>query len=257
MSESNIEATIRFSIVPEAVSDHEVSGLSANAVRLYAILDRYGNSEGALACPSRRTLARRCGLSIDTIDRVKDELVRSGYLEVIHRPADAGDHDTNEYRLHREGGRSDGGSRTRAATGSRTDAAGGSRTDAAQQRAPMTESSASPKGESGGEAQPNGQGFVGWFVDESRRVSGADPLPNALGRLGRDATKLAAQGVSEQTIRTAITELVETGMHVGAFAGLVDQVHRGGYRGGKRNGAGDLSATELMAQARELEAAGR
>lgn len=256
MSESSIEATIRFSIVPESVSDYEASGLSANAVRLYAILDRYGNSEGALACPSRRTLARRCGLSTDTIDRVKAELVRSGYLEVIRRPADAGDHDTNEYRLHREGGRTEGGSRTRAATGSRIGAGTGSRTDAAQQRAPMTESSASPNGESGGDAQPNGQSFVSFFVDESRRVSGKDPLTNALARLGRDAGKLAGQGVSEETIRTAITELVETGMHVGAFAGLVDQVHRGGYRGG-RNGSGDLTAADLMAKSRELEAAGR
>lgn len=245
---SSIDATIRFSVVPEAVSDFTVSGLSANAVRLYAILDRYGNSEDAIACPARSTLARRCGYSVDTVDRAKEELVNAGYLEVLTRRSQKGDPDTNEYRLHREGVAAP------VRLPSRIDAHRGSRTDAAQQRALLTESSGSTDVEPAG---ANGRDFVAWFVDEQVRVSGVAPLPRSLGRLGRDAKKLADQGVSEQTIRTAITELVESGMHVGAFAGLVDQVHRGGYKGRNGKPASGLGAKDLAERARELEAAGR
>ena len=223
----NIDATIRFSVVPESVADHSISGLSANAVRLYAILDRYGNSEGAVACPSRATLARRCGVSTDTVDRAKDELVKAGYLMESPRFGETGARTTNEYRLHRDP----------------------LRTGAAQQREPSTEI-VSPNGET------TGRDFVGFFVDESRRVTGTDPLDTAKARLGRDAAKLAKQDVTPETIRSAITELVEAGLGVGSFMGVADQMHRGGYRGRNGHRAG-LAAGDLAARARELEREGR
>ena len=244
-STRNIDATIRFSVVPESVADHEVSGLSANAVRLYAILDRYGNSEGAVACPSRATLAKRCGISVDTVDRVKRELVDAGLLEVVNRRHEKGDPDTNEYRLHREGVAAE------LRPPSRTGAARGSRTGAAQQKEPSTEGSVSTDVETAA----SGRDFVGFFVDECRRVTGADPLDTAKARLGRDAGKLAKQGVTPDTIRESITELVEAGLGVGSFLGVADQMHRGGYRGRSAARTG-LSARDLATRARELEEAG-
>jgi len=242
MAKSNIEASIRFSVVPEFVADARQSGLSANAVRLYAILDRYGNSEGAVATPARKTLAKRCGVSPATIDRAREELVAAGLLEVIVRRTDTGAQTSNEYRLHRvplcttdEG----------VITGDEGPLVMGDE----QQREPSTETSVSPSGETA--LEPS---FVAWFVDETRRVTGTDPLANAKARIGRDSRTLSGQGVTDVTIRAAITELVEAGLGVGSFLGIADQEHRGGYRGRRRNG---LSSTDLAKQALELEAAGR
>ena len=60
-----------FSILPEWVLDAEISH---GAVRLYALLARYTNSDQA-AWPSRATLATRLRTSKDTVDRLIKELV--------------------------------------------------------------------------------------------------------------------------------------------------------------------------------------
>jgi hypothetical protein len=55
------------------------------AVRLYAVLPRYGNSSGA-RMPGRATLARRLRKrSTDTVDRAMRELVGIGAVRVEHR----------------------------------------------------------------------------------------------------------------------------------------------------------------------------
>jgi hypothetical protein len=127
---TGIEADFRYSIVPEHLADAELGGLSHVAVRLYAILDRYGNSEGSQRVPGRALLARRVGCSLDTIDRAKAELVAAGYLEVRRRRSAEGDPDTNEYVLRRM----PAGVAAPMRPPSRTDAATGSRTHAAKQR---------------------------------------------------------------------------------------------------------------------------
>lgn len=84
---ARLDIEVRYSIVPEWVLDHEQGGLSANAVRLYAVLARYGNSEGASAFPSRSTLAKRMGVSkLETVDRAARELKEAGAVEVESRP---------------------------------------------------------------------------------------------------------------------------------------------------------------------------
>ncbi|WP_088318328.1 helix-turn-helix domain-containing protein [Kineosporia sp. R_H_3] len=72
----------RFSIVPEWVLDADVSDA---AVRLYAVLLRFGQSSGQ-RMPSRRTLADRLRKkSVDTVDRALKELVGIGAVEVTRR----------------------------------------------------------------------------------------------------------------------------------------------------------------------------
>jgi hypothetical protein len=121
-----------FAIVPEWVLDLPISD---RAVRLYAILSRYADSDG-YCWPSRRTLAERITCSVDTLDRAVRELVDGGVLEVTARYDDAGDRTSNGYLVRRLAPAPvPVGSRTPAATGSRTGAATGSRTGAALTRA--------------------------------------------------------------------------------------------------------------------------
>lgn len=96
---SEIQADFRFAIVPEQVVDHEQGGLTANEVRLYALLDRYGNGEGVQATPGRKALARRLGMSLNTLDRAREGLEAKGWLTTLRRT-----NDTSIYVLHRHPG---------------------------------------------------------------------------------------------------------------------------------------------------------
>lgn len=85
----------RFSMVPEWVLDADIGDC---ALRLYAVLLRYGNSTGA-RMPSRATLAARLHKkSVDTVDRALGELVRLGAIQVEHRWA-GHQRLTNRYRI--------------------------------------------------------------------------------------------------------------------------------------------------------------
>jgi len=92
-----------FAPVPEWVLDAAVSDC---AVRLFAVLLRYGQSSGA-RMPSRATLARRLRKgSTDTVDRAMRELVALGAVVVERRRAQ-GVNQTNRYHLrthHPDGG---------------------------------------------------------------------------------------------------------------------------------------------------------
>jgi hypothetical protein len=117
-----LEVEDRFAIVPEWLLDADVSDA---AVRLYAVLLRYGQSSGA-RMPSRSTLAARMRKkSTDTIDRAMRELVELGAVVVQHR-FDGGQRLTNKYlvrtsrprpREESEGGRNHAATPTDAATG--------------------------------------------------------------------------------------------------------------------------------------------
>jgi hypothetical protein len=123
----------RFAIVPEWLLDAEISDA---AVRLYAVLLRYGQSSGS-RMPSRATLARRLRKkSTDSVDRAMKELVGIGAVRIEHRYAGA-QRLTNAYHVRTsrpprsEPPRPpDTGSRKSAATP--TPAARGGRTDAAR-----------------------------------------------------------------------------------------------------------------------------
>lgn len=85
----------RFEIVPEWLLDAEIGDA---AVRLYAVLLRYGQSSGA-RMPSRSTLARRLRKkSTDSVDRAMKELVSIGAVRIEHR-YDGAQRLTNAYHL--------------------------------------------------------------------------------------------------------------------------------------------------------------
>jgi hypothetical protein len=122
----------RFAIVPEWLLDADVGDC---AIRLYAVLLRYGNTSGA-RMPGRATLARRLRKrSTDTVDRAMRELVAVGAVRVEHRYAGR-QRLTNRYHVQTSrpdsprsaAGVSAGGGRIHAATGA--EPGGGDRTDA-------------------------------------------------------------------------------------------------------------------------------
>ena len=123
----------RFAIVPEWLLDADIGDA---AVRLYAVLLRYGQSSGA-RMPSRATLARRMHKkSTDSVDRALKELVAIGAVVIEHR-YDGGQRLTNAYHLRTSRPAQSapepppkGGGRKNAAT--RADRAGGGRIDAAR-----------------------------------------------------------------------------------------------------------------------------
>jgi hypothetical protein len=85
----------RFAIVPEWLLDADISDA---AVRLYAVLLRYGQTSGA-RMPSRTTLARRLHKkSTDTIDRALKVLVGIGAVVIEHR-YDGAHRLTNAYHV--------------------------------------------------------------------------------------------------------------------------------------------------------------
>ncbi len=85
----------RFSMVPEWVLDADIGDC---ALRLYAVLLRYGNTTGA-RMPARTTLAARLHKkSTDTVDRALAELVALGAVQVEPRWAGR-QRLTNRYRI--------------------------------------------------------------------------------------------------------------------------------------------------------------
>jgi len=71
----------RFAIVPEWVLDLDVSDA---ALRLYALLLRYGGTSGA-RMPSRRLLAEWMRRSVDSVDRAVRDLETAGLVRVERR----------------------------------------------------------------------------------------------------------------------------------------------------------------------------
>lgn len=77
-----------FAILPMWVLE---AGVSGNAVRAYAILASYANRETGEAFPSRKTMAKRLGVSVDTIDRGIKELEEAQAVTVAYRYEDPSD----------------------------------------------------------------------------------------------------------------------------------------------------------------------
>jgi hypothetical protein len=147
----------RFAIVPEWLLDAEISD---SAVRLYAVLLRYGQSSGA-RMPPRSTLARRMHKkSTDSVDRAMKDLVRIGAVKVEHR-FDGGQRLTDAYRVRTSrpgrsepptptdvGSRRSAATRKKAARGGRTDAAGGA-ADSEHDPEHLTQSTTTCSGDAG------------------------------------------------------------------------------------------------------------
>lgn len=107
MSDTASSAFPPFTIIPNMVL---FSGVSANAVRLYALLQHYATMPLG-AVPSRATLGQQMGgVSRDTVDRALKELVIEGFVVVTNRwlhqdktvsdiYAPGAEPTTNQYRL--------------------------------------------------------------------------------------------------------------------------------------------------------------
>jgi hypothetical protein len=80
--EQSIRLERRFAIIDEWLLDLDISD---RAVRLYAVLARYADSETHKAYPSRETLAERLRCSTKSVDRAAQELVESGAMTKQHR----------------------------------------------------------------------------------------------------------------------------------------------------------------------------
>lgn len=85
-----------FSIVPEWVLNLHIS---SNAVRLYAILQRYADKDSGKCHPSRKTLADRCMISVSSLDRALAELIDAGAVNKKHRVNASGDMTSNQYTV--------------------------------------------------------------------------------------------------------------------------------------------------------------
>lgn len=88
-----VKAEYLFAIVPEWVL---YANISAHAVRLYAVLNRYAQGKGE-CYPSRKRLAGHLAVSKDTIDRALDDLVELGAIEVTKRQTERGEWRSNLY----------------------------------------------------------------------------------------------------------------------------------------------------------------
>jgi len=124
-----VSAEERFAIVPEWVLDAEIS---AQAIRLYAVLARYADQSNR-ANPSRRAIAERMHCSRDTVDRALRELQAIGAVQVVPQTSEHGDPTSNLYVLAvRPPSRMDAPTPPQeCGDGGRTDAERGGRTDAA------------------------------------------------------------------------------------------------------------------------------
>lgn len=91
-----INADNYFAIIPEWVL---YQAPSANAVRVYAVLQRFADKDSGQCYPSRKTLADRCLLSLSSLDRAISELIAMGALLKQSRKSDAGDYTSNIYTV--------------------------------------------------------------------------------------------------------------------------------------------------------------
>lgn len=181
-----LDVETHFAMVPEWVLDSPISDC---AVRLYAVLVRYGQSSGARV-PGRATLARRLRKqSVDTVDRAMKELVGIGAVEIEHRRQGTRQL-TNRYLV-----------RTAAAGGGRTDAATPGRNSAASPTAKATQPRRSAAGPSRTDTATPAASL--WPNPESLTQSPTSPPPAREADAGRqeevDGNRklLAACGISD------------------------------------------------------------
>ena len=84
---------LHFAIVPRWICRHP--DLTAQAVRLYAVLADHANTDGK-SFPKRRTLARECGSAVATIDRALMLLITTKCMSIHHRKGRS-----SVYTIHR------------------------------------------------------------------------------------------------------------------------------------------------------------
>lgn len=193
----NVDADVRFAIVPEWVI---YAPVSANAVRLYAVLARHADKDDAATFVSRATLARKARVSADTVDRALKELLDLGALiRTRRRVIGSKENDTNLYtvisRAPEVAAPVPLPSRKDAGTGGRNAAARGGRTRAAENESPLNERSFNEK-----RAQSEAE-FEAFWASYPKRVGKGQ---------ARRAFKAARAKVDLQTLGAALEAYCES-----------------------------------------------
>lgn len=99
MADNNeVDADLKFSIIPEWLLDSDVSH---KAIRVYAIIARYADSNTLTAWPARQTIATRANCTVKSVDRAVSELVEIGALSKEIRRDEKGGNHTSLYTLKR------------------------------------------------------------------------------------------------------------------------------------------------------------
>ena len=74
--------------------------LKPRDLSVYFCLCRHACNEGGTCFPSRRTIARECGISgAETVDRALKVLLELGLIEKQHQVAENGSYRSNLYRV--------------------------------------------------------------------------------------------------------------------------------------------------------------
>ena len=95
---SSAESDNYFAIVPEWILYSQKSPV---AICVYAVLNRYANQQGT-CFPSRKTIAEKIRVSVNTVDRAIKELQELGAVRVEHRTVGEGEllqYQSNIYHL--------------------------------------------------------------------------------------------------------------------------------------------------------------
>lgn len=104
MTEPEVDSRRRFAMIPEdMLFDEEIPG---GAVKVFGILHRYGSTPDR-CYPSMTLIGKRAGLGKRQVRRYIEMLERKGWLERVARRSDAGDPDSNAYRLFPQRGGTD------------------------------------------------------------------------------------------------------------------------------------------------------
>ena len=74
--------------------------LKPRDLAVYFCLCRHASNEGGTCFPSRRTVARECGISgAETVDRALKVLLELGLIEKQHQVSENGSYRSNLYRV--------------------------------------------------------------------------------------------------------------------------------------------------------------
>lgn len=101
------KASDYFAMIPEWVLYGDISPA---AVRVYGCLHRFANGQTAKCHPSRTTIAKLCRISVKSVDRALDELIKLGAVtctkrwidaegEITEDPAQGVEFTSNEYTV--------------------------------------------------------------------------------------------------------------------------------------------------------------
>ena len=97
MASTEVDADLKFSIIPEWLLDSHVSH---KAIRIYALIARYADNTTLTAWPARGTLAARAKCTVKSVDRALTELIEAGAIAKELRRDDTGQR-TSVYTLRR------------------------------------------------------------------------------------------------------------------------------------------------------------